>query len=119
MSTHIQLIDLGYLKGMLYAFDEAGEGLKMHDHQSDTAHNVQVLNGSCIIYGDIPEKVIRKGETHNFDWSKPHEIVVLEDKTVLFNAFVNGLPEQAKDIPWDQRSGTLEDTLQFGVNYLR
>jgi hypothetical protein len=117
MSTHVQLIDLAYLKGIVYAFDEAGEGLKMHDHPPDAAHDVNVVSGSCIIYGDVPEKVLRKGESLRFDWSKPHEIVALEDHTVLFNAFLNGIPEQYKVLPPHLRVATFEDTLQLGVNY--
>jgi hypothetical protein len=78
---------------------------------------VQVIQGSIVIYGEVPRTVVRQGETFQFDWTKPHEIVALEDKTVIFNKLLNGVPAEARDIPFDQRQGSMEDTLHNPIKY--
>jgi hypothetical protein len=70
-----------------------------------------------VIYGEVPRTVIKQGETFKFDWTKPHEVVALEDKTVIYNRLLNGVPADVRNIPFDQRQGSMEDTLHNPIKY--
>ena len=117
MTTHIELFMDGDVEGLLYAFDRAGEGLGMHDHQEADAHEITVLKGKVVVYGDLPTTVIPTDMTFRFDWSRQHEVVAIEDGTVIFNRFVNGIPAMYRNIPPDKRRGSVEDTLHNAVPY--
>lgn len=117
MSTHILLVQEPYAEGILYAFDKMGEGLMMHDHEDDTAHNIEVMDGSVLVYGKAPSRVLYKGEKYDLDWSIPHEVVALDDKTVIFNRFINGVPKEYRDLPIEKRSGSMNDTLHNLIPY--
>jgi hypothetical protein len=117
MTTHIQLIEYNGLEGLLYGFDKRGEGLMAHVHDADTAHDIWVMEGAVKIYGDVPTVVLLEGDRHEFDWSANHEVLALEDHTVIFNRFLNGIPEPFKSLPMDRRSGSFEDTLHQPIPY--
>lgn len=117
MATHVQLIQAGNLEGLLYGFDKRGEGLMMHTHEADTAHDIQVMRGAVKVYGEVPTTIVLQDEHFNFDWSKPHEVVALEDNTVIFNRFLHGIPKPFRDLPVNRRSGTFDDTLHHPIPY--
>ena len=117
MSTHIQLIQLGGLEGLLYVFDKSGEGLMAHTHQKDTAHDLLVLNGSVKIYGDVPTAFLLTGEHYIFDWTAVHEIVALTDGAAIFNRFLYGIPEPYRHLPPELKIGKAEDTLHTPISY--
>lgn len=66
-----------------------GEGLPRHQHFY--AHLTQCHSGSCLIKKDGKEKVITKFDAPvNLLPSEWHEIVALEDSTVIVNTFAEG-----------------------------
>lgn len=117
MTTHIELVIEDGIEGFLYLFDKAGEGLMGHTHDEESAHDVQVMRGKVVIYGDMPAVVISAGEPFSFDWRRQHEIIALEDKTLIFNRLLNGAPEIAKSLPPDRLRGSMDDTLHNPIPY--
>jgi len=117
MTTHIQLIQVDGLEGLLYAFDKRGEGLMMHKHEADTAHDVMVMAGSIKVAGTVPTEILVEGDFLKLHWYLDHEIVALEDNTVIFNKFLNGIPTPFRNLPMDRRSMDVEDTLHTPINY--
>jgi len=117
MTTHIQLIQLGGLEGILYAFDKRGEGLMAHVHEEDTAHDILVMKGAVRVSGDMPSVVLVEGEHHALDWSALHEVLALENNTVIFNRFLYGVPAPFRNLPMDRRTGSMDDTLHFPIPY--
>jgi hypothetical protein len=89
----------------------------MHQHDSTSAHDVQVIQGSIIIYGEVPDCVIRVGFPYKFDWTKNHQIVALEDNTVIVNRFINKIPNEYRNLPADKRRGVFENTLHVAIQY--
>lgn len=117
MTTHIELFMEDGVEGLLYLFDRAGEGLGVHAHQEKDSHDVQVMRGKIVIYGDMPAAVIGPGAPFSFDWSRPHEIIALEDNTLIFNRLLNGVPEVARSLPPEKRRMTAEDSLHVPIPY--
>jgi len=117
MTTHIQLIQLGGLEGLLYAFEKRGEGLMMHTHEADTAHDIFVMKGAVKIAGAVPTEILVQGEHLDLHWYLDHEVLALEDNTVIFNRFLNGVPAPFRDLPLDRRVGSAEDTLHHPIPY--
>jgi len=85
----------GKLFGFFYDFAKAGDGIAMHQHEPDKAHNVIVLRGSVSIAG----AVLEAGHVHDFDNSAPHEIKALEDDTQILNLMLNGMPPEYTTLP--------------------
>jgi hypothetical protein len=117
MSTHTQLVHIGPVSGFLYLFDKAGEGLGLHVHDHTDAHNVYVLYGSVRVYGEIPTMELSAGMELPLEWDKPHEILALEDNTMLLNRFLHGIPAKYASLPFDKRTGRFEDTLKNRIQY--
>jgi hypothetical protein len=117
MTTHIQLIQFEGLEGILYAFDKRGEGLMAHTHEADTAHDILVMKGAVKVLGDLPTAILVEGDHHTFDWRVSHEVLALEDNTIIFNRFLNGIPVPFRDLPMDRRVGSVEDTLHNPIPY--
>jgi len=117
MTTHIELFMEDGIEGFLYLFDRAGEGLMGHTHDEASAHDVQVMQGKIVIYGDMPAVVLGVGGPFSFDWRRHHEIIALEDKTLIFNRLLNGVPEIARTLPPEKRRMTAEDTLHIPIPY--
>ena len=117
MTTHIQLIQVGHVEGLLYEFDKRGEGLMAHTHEADTAHDIRVMRGAVKVSGAVPTTVVLEGEMFEFDWRLPHEVLALEDGTVIFNRFLHGIPKPFRDLPVNRRSGSIEDTLHQPIDY--
>jgi DNA-binding PucR family transcriptional regulator len=85
----------------LYLFDNAHEGLAMHRHNQLTAHNVEVLGGSVMIYGlrGVNKIVAHVGDVVEIEWDRWHEIRALVDHTVIFNRYLNGMPADYAGLP--------------------
>lgn len=96
MSTHFRHCVVNGEWGALYLFDEVGEGIGLHRHTVLTAHNVAVFGGSVMVYGLGGENkiVANAGEVLEIHWGKWHEIRALLPHTVIFNKYLNGLPEE-------------------------
>jgi hypothetical protein len=117
MTTHIELFMEDGVEGLLYLFDKAGEGLGGHTHDEKSAHDVQVMRGKVVIYGDMPAVVLGVGEPFSFDWRRHHEIIALEDGTLIFNRLLNGVPEVARNLSPEKRRMTVEDSLHTPIPY--
>ena len=117
MTTHIEMVMEDGIEGILYAFDKAGEGLMMHIHDDSSAHDIQVMKGKVVVYGAIPAIVLVPGMPFHFDWSKPHEVIALEDGTTIFNRSLNGIPGEYRNIPPNKRRGSMDDTLHNPIPY--
>lgn len=117
MSTYIELYMENGIDGFFYLFDKAGEGLMGHTHDESSAHDVQVMRGKVVIYGDMPAVVLGVGDPFSFDWRKHHEIIALEDGTLIFNRLLNGAPEVAKTLPPERLRGSMDDTLHNPIPY--
>jgi hypothetical protein len=105
------------LEGILYGFDRHGEGLMMHAHDSDTAHDITVMKGAIKIHGKIPSKILVVGEQLDFDWRADHEVLALENNTVIFNRFIYGVTCPFRDLPMHLRNGHMDDTLHNAIPY--
>jgi hypothetical protein len=117
MTTHIELVMDGNDEGIMYVFDKAGEGLMMHDHDYTSAHNILVLKGKVVVYGDMPAVVMAPGLEYPIDWSRQHEVIALEDGTAIFNRLLNGVPSEFRTLPLDKRRGSMDDTLHNPIPY--
>jgi hypothetical protein len=65
-----------------------GEGLPMHGHVKENAHTVNVVAGSCIVYGPNKSwlKTLNAGDLYDFaDDEQVHEIAAIQDDTVIIN----------------------------------
>jgi quercetin dioxygenase-like cupin family protein len=63
-----------------------GEGLPLHDHDEATAHVTIVAKGSVTISGpSIETQTLVAGNVYDFPARSPHEIIALEDGTVIVN----------------------------------
>lgn len=79
-------INRGAVRGGLYFFDR-GEGLPLHDHDETTAHVTFVMKGSIEISGPrIAARTLVAGNVYDFPPHSPHQIVALEDDTIIWNA---------------------------------
>jgi hypothetical protein len=117
MTTHIELIMDGDDEGIMYAFDKAGEGLMMHDHDHASAHSILVLKGRVILYGDLPAVILDPTAEFSFDWSRQHQLIALDDNTVIFNRLLNGVPAEFRSLPPDKRRGSMDNTLHNPIPY--
>lgn len=73
-----------------------GDGVPMHKHDADCAHTTKVLAGSILAYGPGKTwvKAIALGETYDFPADQQeHEIVALEDGTVILNTIKAQMPD--------------------------
>ena len=78
---------------MIYTFDTGG-GIRMHSHpvESNTGHNIIVLQGSICAYGENATwvKILQHGDIFDdFDPYEPHEVHGLQDGCKLLNLYWN------------------------------
>ena len=120
MSTNFKHYKSGEIFGIVYTFDKAGEGIRMHMHDEDHEHNTTVLHGSIVIYGPqgVWKQTIGAGQIFDFDSSEPHEIAALEDGTVIINTFLLGMPSYYADLPPHEVEGKLEVNLTHRIHDL-
>jgi hypothetical protein len=118
MSTHFKHYKSGKIFGIIYSFDKAGDGIRMHMHPTeDMEHNTVVLNGSILLYGPNGsfQRLVKTGQILDFDSTLPHEIAALEDGTVIINTFLQGQPEGYDELPPHELQGTLEMELTHKI----
>lgn len=107
---HYSLYEFGSLFGQTYTFPKRGDGIGMHTHSQEEQHNVMVMKGSLQIYG--PDRIwcetLRAGDIFDLDIEKhhPHEVVALEDDTIMMGMFVNGKPA-GLNVQDEDRHGTI------------
>jgi hypothetical protein len=117
MSTNFVHYKSGDIFGIIYTFDKAGEGIRMHMHDEDHEHNTTVLKGSILLYGpngDFKRTVVA-GQIFDFDSSLPHEIAALEDNTIIINTFLHGMPEYYADLTPEEKQGILDLVLTHKI----
>jgi hypothetical protein len=104
---HMALNDGTY--GIRYTFDRRGQGLPMHAHDREVMeHSVEVLKGAAEIYR--PDRIDARVLTPldglcSFDSKRDHEIMALEDGTVLLNRFNCGMPPEYSCLPPEELAG--------------
>jgi quercetin dioxygenase-like cupin family protein len=107
--THLALGAAGAF-GILYRFDKRGQGLPMHSHPSETAHDVLCTGGTIAIILDggisirVPAGTLAKLENDQHR----HEIVALEDGSSCINIFHNGRPGAYDALAPAERDSTVE-----------
>ena len=79
------LLNLGDIKGIVYAFKQAGDILAKHNHTEETAHITIIARGSIKAYSHDWEMVITAGQIVDFPPNQPHEFMALEDDTKVIN----------------------------------
>lgn len=98
MPVRVEQYGSGHTVGAIYEVDVVGEGIRMHRHPPEMAHNVIVLRGSVLVYG--PEgsgcKHLSAGDVWDFDWSQWHEIMALEPNTKIFNVSLVPVAPEAR-----------------------
>lgn len=95
----------GRLYGIRYEFKK-GERLWPHQHigeSADQAHNVVVLKGR-VQFDNGEKKTLAAGDIHDFDGSRPHTIVALEDAVTL-HMMLQGKPAEFGNYSEEQKHG--------------
>jgi hypothetical protein len=107
-----ELFESDSLYGMKYTFPAIGDGLRLHDHETEQEHNIMVLKGSIDMYGYGWTETFVAGDVFApiRPDHYPHEIVALEPNTILVGMFLHGKPE-GEDIPLDERAGSMHRPL--------
>lgn len=118
MSVHFKPWETGGEYGAFYLLDLAGEGIGMHSHVNpEMRHSTRCLKGSCHIYGDGLDAVLKAGETLHFKSYRMHELVALEDGTELVNVFLNGKPASYEGLPLETLSGNVASNLMGPMEF--
>ena len=77
-----------------------GDGIPMHEHETELALNITVVRGSVEVYG--PDKAgsvtLRPGDAP-YTPSGLHEIAALEDNSQTLHLYLNGMPEEYQGLP--------------------
>lgn len=117
MSTHHRNCVVREEWGVLYLFDEAGEGLSLHRHTTPTAHAVEVFGGSVMIYGlnGSNKTIAHTGEQVEIQWDKWHEIRAMAPHTIIFNKYLNGLPEEYNSLTDEHLWGNTASVLTHNL----
>jgi quercetin dioxygenase-like cupin family protein len=112
MTVYFEHYSSGKIFGIIYDFSEVGDGIGMHTHSEELLHNVVVLKGRIRLYGENDDGVkLEAGDIHDFDSTKMHEIVALEEDTKILNTFLNGIPVGYAELPDYEKVGVLERPL--------
>jgi hypothetical protein len=97
---HFKIYQYKKLFGLKYTFPKRGDGIPLHTHSEDEKHNVVVMKGSVEVYGPGKQwsKTLTAGEVFDLeDEHHPHEIVALEDDTIILGLNVIGRPNLPAD----------------------
>jgi hypothetical protein len=87
-----------------YDFEECGDTITTHSHPVSRFHDVFVISGSV----RVNDKILKAGERYVPDNALPHEIVALTPFAAIVNRYLNGKPDDYKDIPLEKLSGRIE-----------
>ena len=114
MSTHFQHYKSGNIFGIKYNFDNVGDGIPEHQHDSTHAHNMVATRGAVEIYFPTTKTTINlvAGETFDFDWTQPHGIKAIEDNSSIINFFLYGQPEGYDTLPPEELQGSFDAPLK-------
>lgn len=113
MSIHMRHYRSGGLYGIEYLFDEPGEGLRMHRHQSPEAHNIIVLSGEVLVYGPHGCRMVRgaAGAILDIDSSLRHEVMATQKGTRVLNMYLHGAPPGYLQLPESELTGHYASTM--------
>ena len=106
----------GQIFGFWYAFPKRGDGIPMHQHTPETEHNIIVLKGSVLVYGEKGPSGWRCELTEGgvMDlMNEQHEIVATEDGTLILNLNLRGMPEAYRDLHASALTAVVKRQLQF------
>jgi hypothetical protein len=80
--------------GCWYHFDNIGDAIPSHSHENtDLHHTVKVIQGSVRVQFDTEAVILHKGDdVFWFDNFRPHSIVAVLPRTVIFNEYIQGKP---------------------------
>jgi hypothetical protein len=99
----------GDLFGHYYNFPKRGDGLAMHQHTYEHEHNITVLMGSVIVYGEEGpagwNKILEVGDVFDIEGDWLHEVQALEDSTLTLNLYLHGFPDDYLHVPDSEFSG--------------
>lgn len=106
MSTQFKhLVDRDY--AIMYTFEKAGDGLPRHSHEAWDSHNIVVLTGMiALIYDGRLVETYSTGELAHVAWEKEHQVIALNDGTMVVNYFLKGQPEHYKNLPPEELEGS-------------
>ena len=105
--TRFKHYSSGRLYGIQYWFEQPGDEIPEHAHDSTLAHNILVLSGEVmLVMADGQRRHIESGQILDFDWSKRHRIVA-KSSAIIVNFMLNGIPEGYDRLPSSELEGTL------------
>lgn len=107
MSTHFWHVnERDFL--IRYRFDNPGDGLPEHRHQTWDDHDIYVVRGEIILqFGERVER-LRAGERAKFDCSQLHRVIATQPDTLIENTFLNGWPLSYRTLPASELEGSFE-----------
>ena len=79
------LENLGFLRGIMYDFEKAGDILPKHNHTEENVHITIVAKGKLKAYSHDWEMEATAGQLLDFPAGQPHELMAMEDNTRIFN----------------------------------
>lgn len=104
--------EIGDAVGRVFIFEHRGEGLPMHSHPPSDEHSIRCLAGRVIVWGMRNshrwEITLEAGGSLLFDSAEPHEIVAVDDGSIIVNDFLHGKPAGYDALPPVELSGIAE-----------
>lgn len=88
MQSRSKPFSAGNLRGIVYDFDAAGDGIPMHVHDEETCHITIVTIGSVLVSGDGWKQTHKSGAVIPFTPGQRHEIEALEPGTRIVNVML-------------------------------
>jgi quercetin dioxygenase-like cupin family protein len=110
--THFEPYRSGSLAGVLYTFEEPGDGLPQHRHESESFHNIIVLKGAVSLVTLKGSVHCVQGSVTDFDGTEVHTIIALTRATIL-NLYLTGLPEGERSLPRREFVGVVDASIDF------
>ena len=86
--------EYGKLKGVIYDFQDTGDILPRHAHDTDSVHISIIAKGSFKITGDNWEHTLNNGAVLDWEPGIYHEFQALEPNSRLINILKNYTPPQ-------------------------
>lgn len=109
--THFSPYSSGQVCGVFYEFENVGDGIPLHQHDADAAHNIVVLRGRVHLYGRGVDQVLETGSVTDFDNALPHEIAALEAGSKILNLYKYGKPAGSDGLPPECFTGNMRKAL--------
>lgn len=86
--------EYGKLKGIIYDFQEIGDVLPGHAHDTDTVHITIIGKGKFKVIGDSWEHILTNGAILDWEPGIYHAFEALEPNSRLINILKNYTPKQ-------------------------